>query len=169
MGFIKNMMKKSLSNKLRNESIAQKMIKCVESWGTYDGSETSVRKSKEAYELIRSDIGLDKCPIPTKESRIQAIYDKTLRESRMPIPLCAVYAFVLENHIIPGLWDPSQAAEESIKKSALSLELLHPDYGNYVYSRHSEAEGIIILSISGGYLEAFLDPELLERTYAMRQ
>lgn len=169
MGFIKNMMKKNLSQKLRNEPIAQEMIKCVESWGIYDGSEASVKKSKEAYNLIRNDIGLDKCPIPTKEERIQTIYSKVLRESRMAIPLCAVYAFVLESHIVPGFWDPLQAAEQSVKKSALSTELFYPKYGNYVYSHHSEAEGITILSISGGYLNVFLKPELLEQIHAMRQ
>lgn len=169
MGFIKNMMKKNLSKKLRSEPAAQKMIKCVESWGAYDGSEASMKKSKEAYNLIRNDIGLDKCPIPAKEERIQTIYDKVLRESRMAIPLCAVYAFVLEGHILPGLWDPSQAAEQSVKKNALSTELFYPKYGNYVYSHHSEAEGIIILSISAGYLDVFLKPELLEQIYAMRQ
>ena len=148
MGFIKRAFENKASKIVRQDPAARALIEFVESWGNYDYSRESRNKADEAYSIIARQVG----DSPAVKSR----YEEMLRISGLPIPLCAIYSFVVEDHIATGMWDPQQTRLQQARQSAQGISLFFPEYRKWVERHHSGAEMVAVLAISSNYLDDFL-------------
>ena len=148
MGFIRRAIERKVSDSIRQDPAARAAISAIENWDIYDYSEAARSKADRAYDILSSRLG--------DYGSTKMLYEEVLKTSGLPIPLCAIYAFVNELYISSGFWDPRQTQMSQVQQKAQGIRLFFPSYQSYVDRHHSGAEAIAVYALSSNLMDYFL-------------
>ena len=149
MGFFQRRIEKSLSKQLRNDPMAQALIKQVESYGRYGNSPQDKGSADRCFKIVERQIG---CLNPSTRS----LYQDACKQSNLPLPLCACYAFAVGEYVKNPRYTPINLNTEQAQQNIMSIKLFFPDYRNFVESRHWGTEQAVVFGLTGNLLEYFL-------------
>lgn len=149
MGFFQKRIEKSLSKQIRNDPTAQAYLKQIEGYGRYDSSAQGQRNADRCFEIVERQIGC-----LNKSTR--TIYQEACRQTNLPLPLCACYAFAIGEYVKNPRYTPINLNTEQARQNIMSIKLFFPDYRSFVESRHWGTEQDIVFGLTGNLLDYFM-------------
>ena len=146
---MKGLSTKASAEMAQDPAFQQHILQPLERWGRWDGSPEQSRKADEAFSRIANYIG-------TGSYQTRTLYDDTLRHRPFLIPLCAAYAFAVEEFLNNPWFQSDQGNSPEINQKVTMMHLLFPGYAQFVDQKHSRKDAEAVLCITMNLLDLFL-------------
>ena len=150
MGLLQNYIYRKMSATVRDNPQGAALVARIENYGTFDGSVEGLSKAAWAMSCIESQHGR------IENSRTMEIFNSTMRNSNLPIPLAAIYAYTVGECLENPYFVAYNLDTEQARSNAQASQVFFPKYREYVNRRHSSHDAFIIFCKTTQYLEVFL-------------